>query len=300
MRDESDTRTSEPSGGEPREVAIPRLVELHGDQLYALGLRFCGDAERAHDVVQETFLLAFRKWDQFQGRSRASTWLYTIATRVCQRQHRKQGRERLRMRSLDELSPFGESTIAVAPAGDGLEEREERAAVLHEVENAIAELPAAFRMPLVLKEIAGLSLAEISAVLGVRVETVKTRLHRARLAVRKEVESGRPHRAAPPPIFDKQVCLDLLAAKQDSLDRGVLFEFPDQLVCERCASVFAGLELAQDACRAAGRGELPPALRRAILEHVRGGHAGRSRSPAAAGTSRAKRAPSRRRKKTRT
>ena len=47
------------------------------------------------------------------------------------------------------------------------------------------------------------------------------------------------------------------------------FEFPNGMVCERCASVFAGLELAQDACRAAARGELPPALKRALLEHMR-------------------------------
>ncbi len=282
----------EPGADESRESAIPRLVEQHGAQLYALGLRFCGDAERARDVVQETFLLAFRNWDQFEGRSRASTWLYAIAARVCQRQQRRQGREPARMRSLEELSPFHETTIAAAPASDEFEALEERADMLHEVERAIAALPAAFRMPLVLKELGNLSLAEISATLGVQLETVKTRLHRARLAVRKEVESGRARRPAPPPIFEKQLCLDLLAAKQEALDRGVQFEFPDGMVCERCASVFAGLELAGDACRAAARGELPPELRQAILEHVRGSArtASSSRthsSPRAAGISRA-------------
>lgn len=278
MLDRGDATANEPGPGEPRESAIPRLVELHGDRLYSLGLRFCGDADRARDLVQETFLLAFRKWDQFQGRARASTWLYTIASRICQRQREKQAREKMRMRSLDDLLPFAESTVAAETASERIEQLEEREAVLREVEDAIAELPAAFRMPLVLKEIAGLSLADISAALGVRVETVKTRLHRARLAVRKAIESGRPQRAAPPPVFDKQVCLDLLAAKQDALDRGVEFDFPDGMVCDRCAAVFASLDLAQDACRAAGRGELPPALRRAILEHVRSGGAGAGRA----------------------
>jgi RNA polymerase sigma-70 factor (ECF subfamily) len=271
MRDESETGTSEPSAGEARETAIPSLVELHGDRLYALGLRFCGDADQAHDLVQETFLLAFRKWHQFEGRSRASTWLYTIAARVGQRQQRKLARQPARVGSFEELSPFGETSVPAPPPQDELEAREEQAAVLREVEEAIARLPAPFRMPLVLKEIGGLSLADVSAALGVRPETVKTRLHRARLAVRKEVESARPQRPASPPMFEKQVCLDLLAAKQDALDRGLRFEFPDQMVCERCASVFAGLELAQDACRAAARGELPPALKRAILERVRAG-----------------------------
>lgn len=258
----------EPRSGEPRESAIPRLVELHGDQLYALGLRFCGDPEQAHDLVQETFLLAFRKWHQFQGRARASTWLYSIAARLCQRAQRRQREGPARMRSLDELLPFGESGAAVAPTSDELEDLEEHSAMLREVEQAIAELPVSFRMPLVLKEIAGLSLSEIAAVLGLRPETVKTRLHRSRLAVRKAIESGRPRVPAPPPIFDRQVCLDLLAAKQDALDRGTRFEFPDGIVCERCAGVFAGLDLAQDACRAIGRGELPEPVRRAILERV--------------------------------
>lgn len=258
----------EPQPSEPAERAIPRLVELHGDQLYALGLRFCGDPEKARDLVQETFLIAFRKWHQFQGRSRASTWLYTIAARLCQRQKRTLARTPARMRSLEELSPFGESTLA-APADPREGEDEElQTALLREVEEQIAALPIAYRMPLVLHEIANLPLADIAAAMDLRVETVKTRLHRARLAVRKAIESQRPQRPAPPPIFEKQVCLDLLAAKQDALDRGVRFEFPDGIVCERCAGVFASLDLAQEACRAAGRGELPEALRQAILEHV--------------------------------
>ncbi|MBK7645084.1 MAG: RNA polymerase sigma factor [Planctomycetes bacterium] len=306
MLDDRRTPSQDPRPGESRESAIPRLVEAHGDQLYSLGLRFCGDAELARDLVQDTFLLAFRKWDQFEGRARASTWLYTIAARVCQRQKRKRGRRTERTLSLEELSPFGENTVAAAPADQGLEELEQRASVLREVEQAIARLPVLFRMPLVLKEIAGLPLADISAVLGVRVETVKTRLHRARLAVRKEVESARPQRKAPPPIFDKQVCLDLLAAKQEALDHGVEFEFPEGIVCERCAAVFASLELAQDACSEVGRGELPAALRRAILEHVRGESGAKARarptprtSSSRAGTRTATRSPSRRRKGTR-
>ena len=260
--------SAEPAAGEARESAIPRLVELHGDQLYALGLRFCGDPEKARDLVQETFLLAYRKWHQFQGRARASTWLYAIAARVCQRSQRRKRDQPGRMRSLEELLPFGESLAAVAPTSAELEDLEERTEMLREVEQAIAELPVGFRMPLVLKEIAGLSIAEIAAVLGLRAVTIKTRLHRARLAVRKAIERGRPRVAAPPPIFDRQVCLDLLAAKQDALDRGVAFEFPDGRVCERCAGVFASLDLAQDACRAVGRGELPETLRRAILAHI--------------------------------
>ena len=69
--------------GLPAEVALPRLLEAHGGRLYSLALKFCGSPEDAEDLVQEVFLLAFRKWSQFKGESRATTWLYTIAARAC-------------------------------------------------------------------------------------------------------------------------------------------------------------------------------------------------------------------------
>lgn len=282
--------TGELTGREPAEVALPILIERHAEQIFALGLRFCRNPDDARDLVQETFLLAFRKWHQFQGRARASTWLYTIASRVCQRRHRgKQGRA-ARMQSLDELLPFGETGVAVQGEADphSLEGREEQAARLAAVERAIAELPLSSRLPLVLKDLAGLPLADISAALGLQVETVKTRLHRARLAVRKQIESGRPRRDAPAPIFSRQVCLDLLAAKQEALDRGAQFEFPDGVVCERCATVFAGLDLAQEACQEIGkRGEMPAALKQLVLQHVaeETRRAAGSRRKSAAGTS---------------
>jgi RNA polymerase sigma-70 factor (ECF subfamily) len=62
--------------------AVERLMQDHGGRIYGLGLRLCGDPEDARDLVQETFLRAYRKWDQFEGRSEPATWLYTIASRV--------------------------------------------------------------------------------------------------------------------------------------------------------------------------------------------------------------------------
>ena len=64
---------------ESAEVAVGRLFEEHGARLYRLGVRFCGSADEAHDLVQDVFLQAFRSWKQFDGRSSPSTWLYTIA-----------------------------------------------------------------------------------------------------------------------------------------------------------------------------------------------------------------------------
>ncbi len=256
-------------GSEPPEEAIPLLVDAHGGRLYALGLRFCGNAEEAEDLVQETFLQAFKNWERFEGRSRPSTWLYTIASRVCQRFHRKKSGEPDRIESLNELLPFAEAAMAVVPDdADGPLAQRIREEGRTRIEEAITRLPLNFRMPLVLKEIAGFSVAEIAEIQDVREATVKTRLHRARLRLRSALGEALPHREVPRPLYSETVCLDLLHAKQESLDRGVPFEFPLRVVCERCAELFATLDLAQGICGDIARGELPPELRAKLLARM--------------------------------
>lgn len=257
-------------GSEPAEEALPLLVDAQGGRLFSLGLRFCGNREEAEDLVQETFLQAYRNWSRFRGLSSPATWLYTIASRICQRLHRKRSGEPDRIESLDELLPFGEPRMAVVP-DDGPDPAAEeiRAEGRRQVEVAIANLPVEFRMPLVLKDIVGFSLAEIAQILDIKEATVKTRLHRARLRIRKALESALPVEEVPPAAYSRQVCLDLLQAKQDALDRQVEFEFPDRLVCERCSELFATLDLARDLCHDLSRGELPLALRRELLARLR-------------------------------
>jgi RNA polymerase sigma-70 factor (ECF subfamily) len=123
-------------------------------------------------------------------------------------------------------------------------------------------------MPLVLKEIAGLPLAAIAAVLGLKEATVKTRLHRARLRLRQALEEALPAADGPPPAFAKKVCLDLLRSKQEALDRGVPYALPAGLVCERCSALFATLDLAQGACAELAGGTLPPDVERRLLERL--------------------------------
>ena len=91
--------------GRPAREAITELVGRDGAKILGLGMKLCGNRADAEDLVQETFLQAFRKWEQFEGRSSPSSWLYTIAARVCQRRHRRRAGEPDRMESLDELLP---------------------------------------------------------------------------------------------------------------------------------------------------------------------------------------------------
>ena len=256
----------------PRDEAIPAILERHGGRLLALGTRFCGSATEAEDLVQETLLEAYRSWESFEGRSSPATWLYTIASRVCRRFHRKRSGEPEEVVSLDEEMPFGASRASHVAAPDpGPLEAELRREGERRIGDAIAALPLDFRMPLVLKEIVGFSVAEVAGVLELKQATVKTRLHRARLRLRDALDEVLPRRELPPAAYSEQVCLDLLRAKQESLDRGT--EFPgagNDVACERCQAVFRTLDLASDLCADLGRGEIPPELRRRLLERLEG------------------------------
>ena len=256
------------AAGTPAEEAVPRLLDAHGGRMYALARRICGTPEDAEDLVQEIFLQAFRKWNQFDGRANPTTWLFTIAVRACRRMHRRRAGQPHRIESLDALLPFAEPRLPALPGNGGAADTSERNEAVELLERAIAGLPGEFRLPLILKDILELPVADVAAALGLQTATVKTRLHRARLRLRKALVTQLPQRAAPPPAYSRQVCLDLLAAKQDALDRGVTFPVGNEVICERCRAVFASLDWTHDLCHSLGRGKLPAQVRRRVLAQM--------------------------------
>ncbi len=137
--------------GQPASKALTLLVERFGGKLMGLGLKLCRSREEAEELVQETFLHAFRKWEQFERRSTPSSWLYTIAARICQRRHRRRSGEPDRLESLDELLPTAGGTVVDIPSAHGgpFDEQLQREAA-EVVDRALAQLPLEFRLPLVL------------------------------------------------------------------------------------------------------------------------------------------------------
>lgn len=258
------TTEKDPAPGVPPSVAVPLLLERHGDRLYSLGLKFCGNSTDAADLVQETFLRALRSWPTFRGDAAASTWLYRIAARVCQRMHRRPARAS-KLPDPRRLLPLGNGLVADVPdTAETPLEREIGREMVERVEESIAGLPMMYRVPLVLKEIVGFSVAEVADILGLREATVKTRLHRARLSLRKAVDETLPHKDAPPTPYSQRVCFDLLRAKQDALDRGVSFPLPPGVLCERCRVVFQTMDLARDVCAQLAGDRIPEELRARI------------------------------------
>lgn len=260
-----------PRPGDDPAFAVARLLELHGPRIRALALRLHGNAADADDLVQDVFLQAFRKWGTFRGASDPGTWLYTIALRAGLRGRKAAATRRTRV--ISDLAPWGESTVmqaAASPAGRG--SAAERREAVRRVQSAIADLPEHLRAPIVLKEIFGVPVSEVASALALAPGTVKTRLHRGRLALRKAMIAGARAVPAPEPVFDRRVCLDLLKAKLASMDRGGVargFTVPRAEACARCRAVFRELDLVQDACASIGSAEMPAALREAILRAVR-------------------------------
>lgn len=254
--------------------AIPRLLEIYGDRIYGLALRTCRNPSDADDIVQETFLQAFRKWDQFRGDADPGTWLYTIAVRACHRLHRRRSGEPSSMPSLDELMPFHDTRVVNIGGGasevDPLEAYATREAI-EQVEGAIVSLPWPYRLPLILKDVIELSVAQVAQATGLKEATVKTRVFRARLLLRKTVLASMPTRPAPAPEYDKQVCVDLLRAKLEAQNQGRRFPIGREVLCDRCRAVFMELDLAQDVCADLGQEDLPPALAERIAQLIERG-----------------------------
>lgn len=253
-------------------AALQQLVDRYGGELFSLAQRFCGTREEAEDLVQEVFLSAFRSWEDFRGDSDVKTWLYRIAARACQRMHRKRAGEPSHMASLDAEMPFGDRFIGLIPSEqDDALQRQIHDEARARLEVAITRLPEEFRVPLILKEIAGFGVREVAEILGLEEGTVRSRVHRARLKLREIVDSAIPRdpEPAPPAAYDRQTCLDLLHAKQEALDRGVPFR--DDIICERCRSVFEGLDLTHQLCRELAGQEIPPDLRERLKAPLGGG-----------------------------
>ena len=255
-------------------MLLSRLVDQEGPRVLALARRMCGNPSDAEDLVQETFLSAFRALDQLADPENPRPWLYAIARRACQRMRRHRAGQPEHVESFDELLPRpGETVPDVATLEEGPHHDRLRAEARELVEQAVTELPETFRMPLLLADVAELSLSEIAAVLGLKEATVKTRIHRARLKLREILARGLPQRPAPPADHSRRVCLDLLRARLEALDRRAPFPYSNEALCERCRTVLATVDFATGACAALVGDDVPPRLRARILSPTREGQA---------------------------
>lgn len=183
MSDDPDLVTRAAAGDD---AAFGALVRRHTPRMYRVALRITGSPGEAEDVVQDSWLAAWRSLGSFRQESAVSTWLYRVVTNSALALLRR----RRPTISLDCPEAAGRSTLdsaLLAGAVPGPEGRVVRAEEVDAVLRAIGRLELSQRVPLVLRELEGLSYDEVAEVLDVNVGALRSRLHRARVALLAEL-----------------------------------------------------------------------------------------------------------------
>ena len=163
--------------------AFDAIVHRYRDRLLNFVFRFVGDVESAEDIVQETFLRAYRHQDQYPILLNFSTWLYTIAGNLAKSELRR--RKRWRLLSLD----WGDDRGGVGLSDESRrpDRVTESAMADDQIQRAIESLPGNYREVVLLRDVEGLSYEEIARVVGCPVGTVKSRVNRARLRLQRKL-----------------------------------------------------------------------------------------------------------------
>ena len=172
------------------EDAFAILIAQYHQPLYSLIARSLTDPADASDITQEVFIKVFRSIRGFHGESSLRTWLYRIAVHEASNQRRWWSRHKKQELTIDssvESSDSDDGTTlmaTLADSGDSPFDHAAQAELRHRVEDALRQIPEAFRTVVVLREIEGFSYEEIAEILNVNIGTVKSRLTRGRSALR--------------------------------------------------------------------------------------------------------------------
>ena len=240
--------------------ALSQLLERHQARIFRFGMRMCRVEEDARDVVQETLLAAARTLPDFRGASSLSTWLYTIARSFCIKQRRRSKFAPEVVESLDAGEP-AKMAVQLPDPSRGPDEALDGRRVEAALEEAIGALEPKYREVLVLRDVEGLSAPEVAQILNLSVEAVKSRLHRARVAVRERVA---PHLTidAGPARPATAACRDVVERfsrrLEDEIDQDACAELEAHLqACPACRGQCESLRATLTMCQRAGAAPVP-------------------------------------------
>jgi RNA polymerase sigma-70 factor (ECF subfamily) len=179
--------------------AFEVLLERYEDKVFRLAYRFVRNESDAKEILQDTFLSVWRKLDTFKGDSLFSSWVYRVAANTAlmrlrtQRRHPQISTEDLPPGFLDGFRPTGgaEGLAHLPSPGENWAKRPDEQLQSDElrrhIQEAVDALPELYRTVFLIRDVEGLSTEETAEVLGISVPTVKTRLHRARIALREAI-----------------------------------------------------------------------------------------------------------------
>lgn len=222
---------------EGRSESVEQALALLQNTVYSFSMKVCGHREDAEDTMQDVLLKSIPHLAKFDNPKALKVWLYRVTQNHCISRHRGMKAARSRHLSLDELMPnnheLSELLESDEPSPESKVLSAERAEHLRQ---AVLDTPPQYRIVLVLHDMEGLNTAEVAQVTGLREGTVRVRLHRGRLFVRRRLAELAKHAgaakaargAAPQPMPARSPrCRKLFAALSDFMD-GVV----DDAVCD--------------------------------------------------------------------
>ena len=247
------------------QAALEQALVLLQNTVFSFSMRVCGQREDAEDTMQEVLLKSVPYLPKFDSPKALVVWLYKVAKNRCLMSRRKSKFAPVRELSLEELMPDRKELEQLSADGrinpEAYAIHSENASHLRE---AIQRLPAQYRIVLVLRDMEGLTDDEVAEITGLRPGTVRVRLHRARLFVRKEMMSAwKPRTLKPsPPVISSEKpprparCKDLFAELSnyldDQLDDSLCGELEKHIGgCGPCQVFLASLEATIEQCRKA-------------------------------------------------
>jgi RNA polymerase sigma-70 factor (ECF subfamily) len=190
MRDpQNDQLLSRLQSGDER--ALAELADAYGTKIYQLAFRYLRNKEDAEEVTQDVLFKVYRKVGEFRGDAALSSWIYRITfnaamsrVRTAQFQRSQEGDRQI---ASEDGDSFSASQPDIADWSSMADERFLRSQLRRRVLRAILALPVIYRAPVMLRDIHGMSTEEASAMLRVKDQTLKSRLHRGRLILRKQL-----------------------------------------------------------------------------------------------------------------
>jgi RNA polymerase sigma-70 factor (ECF subfamily) len=174
------------------ETAIRDVAETYGSKIYQLAFRYLRNKEDAEEVTQDVLYKVYRKVDAFRGDAALSSWIYRITfnaamSRLRTAKYQRAQAEDVQIASIEGDEGASTARPEIADWSDMADEHVFRSQLRRRVFKAILALPAIYRAPVVLRDIHGMSTEEASAMLHVKDQTLKSRLHRGRLILRQQL-----------------------------------------------------------------------------------------------------------------
>lgn len=241
--------------------ALEELLAQQAPAIYRFSLRMCRNVADAEDALQDTLLSIANHLGEFAGRASLSSWVFALTRSACAR--RRRGLKNRPAQSLDEALPLHSSRLSP-------EEQAGQRELTEALTAALEQIPDLYREVLLLRDVEGLSGNEAAEALGLSLDALKSRLHRARQALREalrpvlEPEAPRPGPACPDILtaWSQKLDEDLSSDDCAAIERHVVG-------CPACAAACEALRLSLSACQRMGSREVPAAIQTQVKAALR-------------------------------